>query len=277
MRKRCNATSGTTRLLLGAAAALVLSHGGFAQPGEAGGGGAEEQIGGAIAAGDDGASAVDGLSPEDAAMLDEIDALYEDLAVDEAELPAGVQPLASYVVTDEITVRGLRPGDIRKRLWDIDVEIERTTIAFFRLLNDVIVDDQFHVHCVRPPRTRDAQGRLSTEPIIERRCYALYQAQAMRYGDSPGYLMEKEREYAALVMNAIAEVPSLAVAAENLVNMHEERQALTGGEEAMSGEQYRRYLDRREFMLPYEALERRRLRKAEREEAREARRQDERD
>src|SRR5690606_33387726 len=105
----------------------------------------------------------------------------------------------------------------------------------------------------------------------------LYQAQAMRYGDSPGYLMEKEREYAALVMNAIAEVPSLAVAAENLVNMHEERQALTGGEEAMSDEQYRRYLDRREFMLPYEALERRRLRKAEREEAREARRQDERD
>jgi hypothetical protein len=239
-------------------AALVCGQSGIAQPGEAQATDAVEQ------------PSDTALPSADAAQFE---AAIEDL--DAAELPPGVTPFASYVVADEITVRGLRPGDIRKRLWDIDIEIERTTLAFFRLLNEVIVDEQFHVQCVRPPRQRDAQGRLSSAIIIERRCYAGYQADAMTTGSNPTWLMEKERQYEEVVMTAIAAIPSLAVAAEDLTSMHEERRALTGGEQALSAEQYRRQLARDEFIAPFEALERRRQRRAERDEERAARRQSE--
>jgi hypothetical protein len=258
MRERCKTMSKAFQVMLVSVAALAFGQSGTAQPGEAGANDAVEQP-------------IDAALPrEDAAQLE---ALIEEL--DEGELPPGLTPLASYVVADEITVRGLRPGDIRKRLWDIDIEIERTTLAFFRLLNEVIVDEQFHVQCVRPPRQRDAQGRLSSAIIIERRCYAGYQADAMTTGSNPTWLMEKERQYEEVVMTAIAAIPSLAVAAEDLTSMHEERQALTGGEQALSAEQYRRQLARDEFIAPFEALERRRQRRAERDEERAARRQSE--
>lgn len=285
MRNHCKATSKAAQLLLVAVAAAVASQSGIAQPGDAGTAGVAERATNAARASDAGLPAGDAAAtseaPSDAALADDTALFGEDAyegidELDEADLPPGLQPLASYVVEDEITVRGLRPGDIRKRLWDIDIEIEKTTLAFFRLLNEVIVDDQFHVQCVRPQRQRNAQGRLSSAIIIERRCYAGYQVDAMSYDSSPTWLMEKEREYTEIVMSAIAEIPSLAVAAEGLTSMQEERRALTGDDPALSGEQYRRQLVRDEFLGPFEALERRRQRKAEREEEREAKRQSER-
>src|SRR5690606_29568807 len=141
------------------------------------------------------------------------------------------------------------------------------------LLNEIIVDEQFHVECVRPQRQRNAQGQLSSAIIIERRCYAGYQVDAMMYGENPTWVMAKEREYTDVVMTAIEEIPSLAVAAENLTIMHEERRASTGGDEALTADQYRRDLERDDFMRPFEALERRRQRKAEREAERAAERE----
>jgi len=276
MRTHCNTTI-AARFLFVTVAALGFGQAGNTQPsGAADGVGVD---GAAVQANDSAAApASSELAADDAALLSEIDALYEDLeGLDEADVPPGLQPMASYAVADEITVRGLRPGDIRKRLWDLDIEIEKNTLSFFRLLNEVIVDEQFHVECVRPQRQRNAQGQLSSAIIIERQCYAGYQVDAMMYGDSPTWLMEKEREYTEVVMSAIAEIPSLAVAAENLTSMHEERRTLTGSDAALSVEQFRRQLAREEFLAPFEALERRRQRRAEREEEREARRQAERD
>ena len=275
MRTHCNTIA--ARFLFVTVAALGFDQAGNTQPSQAADG---VGVDGAAVQADDSAAAPAGseLAADDAALLSEIDALYEDLeGLDEADVPPGLQPMASYAVADEITVRGLRPGDIRKRLWDLDIEIEKNTLSFFRLLNEVIVDEQFHVECVRPQRQRNAQGQLSSAIIIERQCYAGYQVDAMMYGDSPTWLMEKEREYTEVVMSAIAEIPSLAVAAENLTSMHEERRALTGSDAALSVEQFRRQLAREEFLAPFEALERRRQRRAEREEEREARRQAERD
>jgi hypothetical protein len=275
MRTHCKTTSTAARFLLVSMAALVLSRG-MAQPGAAGAPNAATASDATPAGAESAAPAVE-LSAEDAARLSEVEALYEELESDDAELPPELQPLASYAVADEITVRGLRPGDIRKRLWDIDIEIEKSTLSFFKLLNEIIVDEQFHVQCIRPERPRNAQGQLSSAIIIERRCYAGYQADAMMYGDSPAWVMQKEREYAELVMSAIEEIPSLAVAAENLTSMHEERRSLTGGDPALSTEQYRRQLARDEFVAPFEALERRRQRRAERDAERAAEQQSARD
>lgn len=276
MRMHCSTTSKAAWASF-VVAILVFVGSSLAQPGEGGGAAAGASVNDA-APGDAELAEAAELSPEDAARLSEIEELYESLeAEDEAEIPEGLQPMASYAVADEITVRGLRPGDIRKRLWDLDIEIERSTLSFFRLLNDVIVDEQFHVQCVLPERTRDAQGRISTAIIVERLCYAGYQVDAMTYGDSPGWIMQKEREYTEIVMTAIREIPSLAVAAENLTSMHEERRSLTGGDQALSIEQYRRQLARDEFLAPFEALERRQQRRAEREAEREAKKQSERD
>lgn len=220
--------------------------------------------------------------------------------LDETELPEGLAPLTTYVA-DEITVRGTRPGDLRKRLWDLDIEIDRTIVSFFRMLNEVIVDDRFHVYCVRATRGRSR--------IREHMCYTGYQvdelyarqgiqsfmgsgmesfgsadesgteeeSQAVEsdtqlvVGTEQGLLMDMERQYTEIVMAAIAEVPSIALAAENLVRMQEEREVLTGGKPAMSLSQYERYLARREAMLPFERLEYRRQRKAERQAERAAR------
>jgi hypothetical protein len=205
--------------------------------------------------------------------------------VDEAELPEGLTPLASYVVADEITVRGLRPGDIRKRLWDLDTEIETTTVEFFRKLNEVIVDPQYHVRCVRAPRRSPAPGFNSR--IMERYCYAGFQVDELEtmtateagggaYEPNQNWLLRKEQEYAEIVMAAIAEIPSLAVAAEDLVRMQEERLALTGGEPALSSAQYERQQRRQRLLAQFERLDQRRARKAERETEREAEREAER-
>jgi len=245
-------STGTARIVLVAAGALLSAPVAHSQPG-----------------------------PSELADTESADAeIFEEL--DEGELPAGLTPMASYVVADEITVRGLRPGDIRKRLWDLDVEIERTVVSFFRQLNDVIVDPQYHVRCVLAPRRSPAPGFNSR--IMERYCYANFQVDELEtmtaaqagggaYEPNQNWLLRKEQEYADIVMAAIAEVPSLAVAAEELVRMQEERVALAGGEPALSYTQWQRQVARERLMAQFERVEVRRQRKAERQAEREARRQ----
>src|SRR5690606_7906059 len=89
----------------------------------------------------------------------------------------GLTPVATYVVRDEITVRGQRPGEIRQRLWDLDTEIEGTITDFYKMLNDLVIDEQFHVIC--------EWGNVQLQPGVESRikqrfCYTGYQLEELR-------------------------------------------------------------------------------------------------
>jgi hypothetical protein len=189
--------------------------------------------------------------------------------------------MASYVVADEITVRGERPGEIRQRLWDLDTEIEGTIKDFYDMLNDIVVDEQFHIIC----EWGNVQRMPGVESRIQQRfCYAGYQLEELRtkrdverdggvYEPDQAWLAQKEGEFAELVMIAMESYPGLAVAAEKLIMMHEERQSLTGGDPAMSLAQWDRQRARDSVRAPFERREQRRLRDGEREAERETQRQ----
>lgn len=282
-------------LVLCALAGLAFGSSGFAQPGEPAAQGAGPAAPpSATQAGGGAAQPAATRAPPTEAQL-------------EAAVAAGLKPVATYIVEDEITVTAVRPGDIRGRLWDLDTEIESTIVSFYDMLNEVIVDPQYHVYCVRDKPQPFSRGTR----LIQRRCYSGFQideleamqpfatgsaedtgepaAFAIR-GDAPAgasaagvagpndqWLSSKEQEYAALVMEAIATIPALAVAAEDLVLMHTERESLTGGRPALTPAQYERDLARRNQQAQFEMLARRRERKAEREAEREAERAAERE
>lgn len=220
------------------------------------------------------AQSSDAASPADAD-----DAQSDDLQPVE-NIP-GLTPVASYVVPDEITVRGTRPGEIRARLWDLDTNIESTINDFYGMLNDIVVDEQFHVIC--------EWGNVQVAPGVESRikqrfCYTGYQLEELRakrdferdggvYEPDQAWLAQKEEEFAEVVFAAMESYPGLVVAAEDLVRMHEEREYLTGGDPAMSLAQLDRQRARESVRGPFERREQRRQRDAEREAEREAERQ----
>jgi hypothetical protein len=219
------------------------------------------------------------FAPRGIAQPEGAEAPPDDAAARESEpqLPPtdmpGLAPQASFSVSDEITVRGQRPGEIRGLLWDLDTEIESTIVSFYRMLNDVVIDEQFHVDCVWGP-TQLAPGVVSQ--IRQRFCYAGYQQEELRakrdleaaggvYEPDQVWLAQKEEEYAERVIAAMAAHPALVVAAEDLLAMQEERLRLTGGDPSLSLAQLDRQRARDSVRAPFERRAERQTRKERRE------------
>lgn len=213
----------------------------------------------------------DGAAETGGAVAAQGDAAESDEAFVPDDTP-GLTPMASYVVRDEITVRGTRPGEIRAQLWNLDTQIERTINDFYKMLNDIVVDEQFHVICEWGGATI-APGVDSR--IRQRFCFTGYQVEELRtkrdferdggvYEPDQAWLAKKEEEFAEVVFAAMEAYPALVVAAENLVRMHEERAALTGGDPAMSLAQLDRQRARQAVRGQADRREQRRQREAER-------------
>lgn len=152
------------------------------------------------------------------------------------------------IVEDEITVRGQRRP---RTVVTVDREIERTTMDFYDLLNEVVIAPEFQVDCEWG--TSEERG---VESMIRRRyCYAGYQIENLRlmmearesaeeaangdidvafvYEPDQVYLGEMEDQFAAVIMEAMASYPALMVAGEKLVSLHNERAEMTGGAPAL--------------------------------------------
>lgn len=155
---------------------------------------------------------------------------------------------AALEVTDEITVRGQRRP---RTTVTIDREIERTTMDFYNMLNEIVVAPEFQVDCAWG--TSEERG---VESMIRRRyCYAGYQIEDLRlmmearesaqqaadgeidvafvYEPDQAHLEEMEEQFAAVIMAAMAEYPALMLAGERLVELHNQRAEITGGEPAL--------------------------------------------
>lgn len=176
-----------------------------------------------------------------------------------SDLPAGMlRPMAAIEVVvedeelppvdDQVTVIGQRRP---RTVVTIDREIERTTMDFYDLLNEVVAAPEFQVDCAW-----GTSEEMGVESRIRRRyCYAGYQIEDLRlmmearesaqqqadgeidvafvYEPDQRHLAEMEEKFAAVIMEAMAAYPALAVAGEKLVSLHSERAEMTGGAPAL--------------------------------------------
>lgn len=165
---------------------------------------------------------------------------------------AGVAAIDIGTTEDEITVRGSRNP---RTVVTIDREIERTTMNFYDLLNEVVASKEYQVDCA----WGTSEERGIGESMIRRRyCFAGYQLEELRlvmearedaqaiaegaegapdvafvYEPNQEKLREKEEEFANVIIEAMLAYPALMVAGEELTRLHAERQEHTGGAPAL--------------------------------------------
>jgi hypothetical protein len=175
--------------------------------------------------------------------------------------PAAQPQAVPSTAIDEIRVQGNRDD---RPLPTVQLELERATLEFYDKLNEVIIDEQYHVECIR--------GTTVDSRIHREFCYAGYQVEELRAKQyfvaqdivyEPDHIIfEKERIFADIIYQAMAEGPSIAAAAERLVALQNEMDTLSGRLE---------FLQRREERTAERALDKA-LRTEEREERQEEQR-----